>query len=519
MTRLGVAFNMQRGWLETIVVGGIIMSLVLTTVLVWELAGSSSSSVELTSQGRLHRDAPLTWAPTADEGYGAARPVSTAGRIRPTDSGGGVQHRATPRTRPMTSSSTAASVPPSASPPPVTPRYLLWTMNPGEGLSLSRDVFLRVYELMTLLRDDPGTLNGTTVQWTLVLVPFSNPHWRDRQWASWKSLFEHEPLTRGIAVMPFEEFLELGIGLDSVLHLEPPRRSSSEATFGAISTSEWPCRFEDYPGVDYRVGGDGRYRGAFWGLGDKLSAAEFHCVHIFGNTKHLAPLVRSTAGCAVVLARAERVLHSDFGGIVYWEARRRMVYAAALRKEATSFANDISPEGKYLAVHMRRGDFLFSRRTLVPSIKDTALQLTSTLSQHGLTKLFIATDSREGDTEFIGLAALLPKDVETYMFPSGRVSHLSPPERLPQTTTWSDAQLSIIDVLVCAQATYFIGTKESTLTSRVQEDRELMGKSVASSYELLCARSRSTAGEESPCGQDIERPFPPILSRSLTPQT
>jgi hypothetical protein len=45
-------------------------------------------------------------------------------------------------------------------------RYLLYTVNPGEGFNLGRDVFLRVGALMDKLTTE------STDNWTLVLPPW-----------------------------------------------------------------------------------------------------------------------------------------------------------------------------------------------------------------------------------------------------------------------------------------------------------------------------------------------------------
>jgi peptide-O-fucosyltransferase len=45
-------------------------------------------------------------------------------------------------------------------------RYLLYTVNPGEGFNLARDVYIRVASLMNKLNKESGD------KWTLVLPPW-----------------------------------------------------------------------------------------------------------------------------------------------------------------------------------------------------------------------------------------------------------------------------------------------------------------------------------------------------------
>lgn len=51
--------------------------------------------------------------------------------------------------------------------------------------------------------------------------------------------------------------------------------------------------------------------------------------------------------------------------------------------------------GNYLAVHMRRGDFLFSGRKGVPSIKAVRMQIVTLLKKLNLNKVFLATDAED----------------------------------------------------------------------------------------------------------------------------
>lgn len=51
--------------------------------------------------------------------------------------------------------------------------------------------------------------------------------------------------------------------------------------------------------------------------------------------------------------------------------------------------------GEYLAVHMRRGDFVFSGREGVPSIKAVRKQIKKLLKKLHLRKVFLATDGND----------------------------------------------------------------------------------------------------------------------------
>ena len=62
--------------------------------------------------------------------------------------------------------------------------------------------------------------------------------------------------------------------------------------------------------------------------------------------------------------------------------------------------------GPYLAVHLRRGDFLYSRKSIVVSLKRVAQQVGNILLKLNLSTIYLATDST-----FEGLISLLSKQL------------------------------------------------------------------------------------------------------------
>ena len=113
-----------------------------------------------------------------------------------------------------------------------------------------------------------------------------------------------------------------------------------------------------------------------------------------------------------------------------------MAFAPALVEEATRFIQDVLP-WPYVAVHMRRGDYL-SRSEAVPSIPDTidmlkaravlrmqpeSNELMSALMcakdvrrQYRGRAVFVATDARPDDLEF---RKLQHAKIRFFRFPSG----------------------------------------------------------------------------------------------------
>lgn len=87
-----------------------------------------------------------------------------------------------------------------------------------------------------------------------------------------------------------------------------------------------------------------------------------------------------------------------------------MVYAAALRNEGNRFMQDAlayhpgeglgrtRPHrggGDFLAVHLRRRDYIHAHPNAVPSIAEAAYQISQVQKKTGLQTVFLATDAPE----------------------------------------------------------------------------------------------------------------------------
>ena len=55
---------------------------------------------------------------------------------------------------------------------------------------------------------------------------------------------------------------------------------------------------------------------------------------------------------------------------------------------------------------------------------------------------------------------------------------------------FKDGGVAIIDQSICSHARYFIGSKESTFTFRIQEEREIMGFELRDTFDMLCGEGK-----------------------------
>ena len=160
-------------------------------------------------------------------------------------------------------------------------RYLLYDVNPGEGFNLRRDVYMRVANMMKLLREKQN--------WILVVPPWRKLyHWRsaiEQNALPWRTFFDLESLNRYVPVIEFEEFVrETGEeAIDEILYLQGYAEGWKDG--------HWEEKIDDRDCIDrpvYHKDESGYYRGYFWGMED-IFARKFKCVSVQGTSAILVP--------------------------------------------------------------------------------------------------------------------------------------------------------------------------------------------------------------------------------------
>ncbi|KYM92137.1 GDP-fucose protein O-fucosyltransferase 2, partial [Atta colombica] len=397
--------------------------------------------------------------------------------------------------------------------------YILYDVNPAEGFNLRRDVYIRIAVFLRKLIE-----RDKEFQWQLVLPPWGNLyHWRSRNIGSqerlfWSTFFDITSLQLYIPVIEMYEFvkgtflyvffliarlliLEYSCGnrevqLDRLYILQ-----NDEEMF---KTGKFEDKNEliecDHDSLRYHKLKQHMYTGPFWGYSN-VTARDVKCLKFHGMARDLSQNLKPTRYRSIMFDRMEIALHDEYGSKEYWRARRSMRYNSELyniaedyrktflnstnkndnterpadwTKEKVYFQNRRNARGgSYLAVHLRRRDFIMAHKASVPTIMNTALQLQKRMVKLGLTLLFIATDAEQ--YEFEELKLYLPQYKIMKYVPSDYVIN-----------KFKDGGVAIIDQIICSYARYFIGTHESTFTFRIQEDREIIGFPSDTTFNKLC---------------------------------
>ncbi|CAH1798259.1 unnamed protein product, partial [Owenia fusiformis] len=386
-------------------------------------------------------------------------------------------------------------------------RFLLYDCNPGEGFNLRRDVYIRIANLVKKL--------NTIEPWTLVLPPWGRLyHWKsnvEQMKIPWSLFFDIESLNAHIPVIEMEEYISV-IGKPEVEEMYYLQRFKEGWNGG-----KWEEKLERRECLEnwgYALGDDNNWHGWFWGY-NKFSAKHFECLSVQMEACSMTTfLTKETRAKSVMLHRGEQLIHGAFDSwsSEWWSARRSLRFAKHLREVAADFrakfldSNDEKDNtlfeddwrgmyrkpgeakgGPYVAVHLRRRDFLYSHEKEVPSIEESANQLEKILDEQRVTKLFVASDMPRSEYDE------LKHHLNGY-----QVHRFIPDSDL--LDLYKDGGIAIIDQIICSHAKYFVGTSVSTFSFRIHEERQILGFNPDMTYNRLCGK------EEGKCDQPSSWP-------------
>ena len=165
-------------------------------------------------------------------------------------------------------------------------RYLIYDVNPGEGFNLRRDVYMRVANMMKLLREKEN--------WILVVPPWRRLyHWRsqiEQNAIPWRTFFDLESLNRYVPVIEFQDFLKKtgDSAIEEIIYLQGYAEGWTDG--------KWEEKINERDCIDrpvYHRGNDGLYRGYFWGM-ENVFARKFKCVSVQGTSAILPEFLKKT---------------------------------------------------------------------------------------------------------------------------------------------------------------------------------------------------------------------------------
>lgn len=145
--------------------------------------------------------------------------------------------------------------------------------------------------------------------------------------------------------------------------------------------------------------------------------------------------------------------------------------------------------GPYLAVHLRRRDYVTARPKHVPSLEHAARQVCHHLGRLNLSLVFIATDADEEEIDSLRQHAEQICQISASQLLTYRPTNVVLEKIL-------DGGKAIVDQWICAHGRFFLGSYESTFSFRIQEDREMFGFESQSTFNRLCGDDEGLSCEK-----------------------
>lgn len=404
--------------------------------------------------------------------------------------------------------------------------YLLYEINAPEGFNLRRDVYIRLAVFLNRLQQKQNQQNIR-----LVLPPWRRLyHWRShhlhQDHLPWSRFFDIDSLKRYVNVLDFPEFtseFRTLYGLNDQFPCIPVHRLIRLEHFkdlleNGVFRDRWQWvkskDSKEISNIDYTQ----ILRGSYL-LEKSLSIQDnrVHRVQFQGRASLLQEMLQEVSTelissskdsplspQIIALLNAEVVLHDHWSDRNFWLARRSMRFADSLMQVADNFRllylNSTNESdrvqrppmweyetaktrgralgGPYLAVHLRRSDFVNGRKQTTPTLKSTALQIAHHLNELQLKTVFVATDATI--FEIKNLRSYLPSGIRFLRFTVNDIN---------RKAELGDGGIAIIDQLICAHGRRFVGTYESTFTYRIYEEREILGFPSDTTFHTFCKQA------------------------------
>ncbi|CAG9821026.1 unnamed protein product [Phaedon cochleariae] len=367
-------------------------------------------------------------------------------------------------------------------------RFLLYDVNRPEGFNLRRDVYMR---FAVLAHNMQQSANIFLNKFKLVLPPWSYlVHWDNSgepEYIPWGLYFDLRSLQMFAPVIEMHEFFNKyprkysKLKIDEVYTLQHFENMFETGNFEDRMKIEKCLNKPDLTFFFY----------------DNITAKHAQCLSYHGPATKLTELFLNNTAKTILIDHAEVALHDFFGNNIYWQARRSMRFSKDLKKIAGNFrqthlnSHDDSdgtslPEnwtdeqprrnalgGPYVGIHLRRRDFIRNRPNESPSIKDISQQLLKELEKTKLDTVFLASDGSQSEFEELSL-----------LLSNYKIIRYNPPVAVIKK--YGDGGIAIIDQIICSHARFFIGTHESTFSFRIQEEREILGFPVETTFNAFC---------------------------------
>lgn len=367
--------------------------------------------------------------------------------------------------------------------PPKSPtRYLLYDTNFGESFGAQTEVFLSAVKLVAEL----NTKVGKGDPWTLVLPPWCTVlHWySESSHLPWRELFDMAAL-RSVPAIEYEDFRR-HVGSSAAVETAVVPALGNRGQGGRGDFAGWDQKAEACSSGDQKMPQKWKrsrdQTSVVYGgyCDDDIAVSELRCgVLQSPSTKALVDMI----GALPTNPRSVLVKHLDALPLPLPAPGQQPALqpARALEEAADAFATRSFGGLPYIAVHLRRNEFVRNHPETTPAAEAAAARINKLLKDKGVDQVFVATDGRRDFLSVLRKRVRVP--VYTFMVDDGA--------QMPDHKGKED----VINLRLLAKAKYFVGSQASSFSALVRRERQRLGLSSKSSEEGFCrGLSESEAG-------------------------
>lgn len=331
-----------------------------------------------------------------------------------------------------------------------TKRYFLYDVGPGERFNMRKAIVQRPLATVAALA------KATDESWTLVLPPFEQFRSKEGK-EPWAKFFDTQLLkVVWPHIIEFDEWLEtVGDRIDYV-----------------YNPAECPAEVMEQRDFDHQVFGTPVTIGAIKCSKEHVEAADARLLKLLAKKVEYASVKRPRT----VFVPLFEQISPPFDIKEKLRVQGSLRFAPALLVQAKAFQDGEMGGRKYVAMHLRRGDFLRNHAEHAPAVEHVVKAVQAIADGAGVVDFYLATNGSPDEVETVrkALAEGLPS-IKLHRFGSAYETKDVSEAAYEGHGSFSSLQVATIEQAIASQAQAFCGTLFSTFSMQIHFERKNRG--------------------------------------------
>lgn len=337
-------------------------------------------------------------------------------------------------------------------PPERTKRYFLYDVGPGERFNMRKAIVQRPLATVAAL----AKAEGSDDSWTLVLPPFEQFRSKEGKEA-WRKFFDTQ-LIKAVwpHIIEFDEWVKIvGNRIDYV-----------------YNPTDCPKEVQEQKDFDHQTFGEPVVVGAIKCSTERVDADDKRLIKLLLKKTEYASVKRPRT----VFVPSYEQISPPYDIEQKLKVQGALRFAPALLEVAKKFQTEQMGGRKYVAMHLRRGDFLRNHAEHAPTLEHVVKAVRAIADKAGVADFYLATN---GSPEEV---ASMKKDlaegspaIALHRFGSAYETKDVSEAAYEGHGSYSSLQVATIEQAIASQALAFCGTLFSTFSMQIHYERKNLG--------------------------------------------